>query len=66
MPGEGTIYIAQKSSFLKPVYLGDTITVTCEIVEIVGRKATIKNEIYNQNAEKVLEGESRVLLPEED
>jgi 3-hydroxybutyryl-CoA dehydratase len=66
MPGEGTIYMAQNSSFLKPVYIGDTVTAICEIIEIDGRKAKIKTEVLNQIDEIVLTGEALVLLPSDD
>ncbi|WP_155886470.1 MaoC family dehydratase N-terminal domain-containing protein [Lachnobacterium bovis] len=38
MPGEGTIYLSQSSKFLKPMYIGDTITAEAEIIEINNKK----------------------------
>jgi len=34
MPGLGTIYLSQDMRFLAPVYIGDTITATVEVVSI--------------------------------
>lgn len=35
LPGEGTIYLEQDVKFLKPVKIGDTVTATVEIVEVL-------------------------------
>jgi 3-hydroxybutyryl-CoA dehydratase len=64
LPGEGTIYMSQNSKFLKPVYFNDTITAKIEIVEINGSKALLKTQVYNQNDELVIDGEAKVLLPQ--
>ena len=63
MPGEGTIYLSQNSKFVKPTYIGDTITAEVEIIEINDNKAKLKTMATNQNEEIVLEGEALVLLP---
>ncbi|WP_051532897.1 thioesterase, FlK family [Lachnobacterium bovis] len=63
MHGEGTIYLSQSSKFLKPTYIGDTITAEAEIIEINNKKAKLKTTATNQHNELVLEGEALVLLP---
>lgn len=63
LPGEGTIYMSQTSKFIKPVYIGDTITATVEISEINGNKAILKTQVFNQNNDIVVDGEAKVLLP---
>lgn len=63
LPGEGTIYLSQTSRFLKPVFIGDTVTAKVEFLEIDGRKARLATTVMNQNEEKVLDGEALVLLP---
>ena len=40
LPGEGTIYMGQELKFLAPVYFGDTITATAEIIELIPEKNT--------------------------
>jgi 3-hydroxybutyryl-CoA dehydratase len=62
LPGEGTIYLKQESSFMKPVYLGDTITATCTITEIIKEKGrvTLSTVATNQKGEVVITGEAIV------
>ncbi len=65
LPGEGTIYLEQNLRFTKPVYLGDEITATVTIKELV----TEKNRVYldttatNQRDEVVISGSATVLAP---
>ncbi|MCI9077648.1 MAG: MaoC family dehydratase [Lachnospiraceae bacterium] len=64
MPGPGTIYISQESSFLKPVYIGDTVTAVVTVEEIsIKRRAVLLTEVFNHNGDKVLTGQAKVLLP---
>lgn len=62
MPGPGTIYLSQESRFVKPVYIGDTVTVIVAI-ESMDSHAVLKTEIFNQKKECVLTGTARVKLP---
>lgn len=68
LPGEGTIHIKQELEFLKPVYIGDTITVYLEVVEVLPPKSylKIKSQIFNQNQELVVDGFSIVKAPKEE
>lgn len=63
LPGPGSIYLNQTLKFLKPVYLGDTITATAEITAIREDKGivTLRTEVTNQRGEPVAEGEAVVL-----
>lgn len=63
LPGEGTIYISQNSRFIKPVFIGDTITALVEIVQIDEGKAVLKTQITNQDNVLVVDGTANVLLP---
>ncbi|ABR36389.1 MaoC family dehydratase [Clostridium beijerinckii] len=65
MPGPGTIYLKQTLSFNKPVYIGDTITATVTIKEIIADKkiAKIETIVKNQKEITVIEGEAIVKLP---
>lgn len=58
LPGPGTIYLGQELKFTAPVYLGDDITATVEIVEIWEDKKIIKLDTtcYNQDGKKVITG----------
>ncbi len=64
LPGPGTIYLSQKSKFLKPVYINDTITAICEIININEKgRAEIATTVINQNNEHVIEGTALVIVP---
>jgi 3-hydroxybutyryl-CoA dehydratase len=65
LPGPGTIYAGQTLRFLRPVRIGDEITVTLEVVEIMAAKsrARIATTCRDQHGEVVVDGEATVLLP---
>lgn len=58
LPGPGTIYLGQELKFTAPVYLGDDITATVEIVEIREDRKIIKLDTtcVNQDGKKVITG----------
>lgn len=63
LPGEGTIYLEQNLKFKQPVYLGDTITAACEIIDIIEehRKIILSTICTNQDGKIVLTGEAKVM-----
>lgn len=67
LPGPGAIYIKQECRFLKPVYIGDTITATVEVT----RKEEGKNRVWlrtyctNQKQEIVVDGEA-LMMPRKE
>ena len=65
LPGPGTIYISQSLKFLAPVAIGDTITATVEVVEILTEKKRVrlKTTCANQAGSLVLEGEALISPP---
>lgn len=66
LPGPGTIYVSQTLNFTAPVKIGDTITATVEVAEIVnGKRLRLRTTCANQRGETVLEGEAMVLPPKE-
>jgi len=64
-PGEGTVYLNQCTKFVKPVFVGDTITAEVEVTKIEGSKKilVLATRCYNQNQELVAEGEAKVKFP---
>jgi 3-hydroxybutyryl-CoA dehydratase len=64
LPGPGTIYLGQELSFKKPVFVGDTVTATVTVTEILKpgliRLSTICS---NQNGEVVIQGSALVKAP---
>jgi 3-hydroxybutyryl-CoA dehydratase len=65
LPGPGAIYISQSLTFLAPVAIGDTITATAEVVEILTEKKRVRLKTYctNQEGKEVLTGEALVSPP---
>lgn len=63
LPGEGSIYLGQTLEFLKPVYIGDTISAEVEIISIVENKSIyiLKTICKNQKDEIVIKGEAKIL-----
>ena len=65
LPGEGSIYMSQNMSFLKPVFIGDEITAKVVISEINReKKRLLLNTICtNQNGKTVIEGSALMYYP---
>lgn len=62
LPGPGAIYANQTLKFLRPVYLGDTVTATATIqtYDRERGKMTLRTICSNQGGESVLEGEAEI------
>lgn len=60
LPGPGTVFLHVDWRFSKPVYLGDTVTATVEVLEIRDDKpiCVIKTVIMNQKGEVCLDGQA--------
>ena len=65
LPGPGCIYISQTLQFRAPVYFGDTITATVEVIKVRDDKPiiTLRTVCVNQDSQIVIEGEAVMLLP---
>lgn len=64
-PGPGTVYISQNLNFLRPVTIGDTltITVTCREKFAHNRHIVFDCVALNQDGNKIIEGAAEVLAP---
>ena len=64
LPGPGTVYLSQTLQFKAPVYLGDTIAVTVEVIKARADKpiVTLATVCTNQDGKTVIEGEAVVLV----
>ena len=62
LPGPGSVYLGQTLKFILPVFLGDTVTATVEVLSVRSDKpiVTLSTVCTNQNDEVVLEGEAVV------
>ena len=60
LPGTGAIFKSQTLEFLRPVYLGDTLTAEMEISAIDRQAEQIRLEaqIHNQRGEVVIRGQA--------
>ncbi len=65
LPGPGSIYIGQTLNFKAPVRIGDTITASVEVSEIIKEKNRVKliTTCVNQDNILVLDGEATVSPP---
>ena len=65
LPGPGTIYMGQELKFTKPVAIGDTITATVTVAELVPEKnrAILDTVCTNQNGDVVIKGKATVMPP---
>lgn len=62
LPGEGCIYMSQSSKFVAPVKIGDSITATVRVKEIMPEKNRVLLETiaHNQEGTTVVVGEALV------
>lgn len=65
LPGPGTIYMGQELRFVKPVFIGDTVTATVTVMEKIEEKNRLKLEtvVMNQRGEAVITGTATVMPP---
>jgi len=63
LPGEGSIYMGQELAFTAPVYFGDTITATAEIIELIPEKnrVILSTVCTNQDGKVVLKGQAKIM-----
>lgn len=62
LPGAGAVYVSQELKFLRPVYIGETITATVTIVEKDEAKKLLVLETVctKENGVKVLSGTAKI------
>ncbi|WP_417514954.1 MaoC/PaaZ C-terminal domain-containing protein [Marinobacter sp.] len=66
MPGPGTVYLEQSLTFRRPAKLDDTLTVNLTVVRKDPKNRVVfKCDVTNQNNQKVVTGEARVIAPTE-
>lgn len=65
LPGPGTIYLGQELKFTRPVHIGDTVTATSTVREIIPEKNIVKFDTVctNQRDEIVIQGMATVMPP---
>lgn len=59
LPGPGTIYMAQTLKFRAPVRIGDTVTATVTVREVVvGKRRCVLDTVCSVGGKTVIEGEA--------
>ncbi|MBD3188710.1 enoyl-CoA hydratase [Candidatus Bathyarchaeota archaeon] len=68
LPGPGALYASQSCKFVKPVFIGDTITAKAVVKEKFTKKdgklkfLKIETNCYNQDGALVTEGEALIIV----
>jgi 3-hydroxybutyryl-CoA dehydratase len=63
LPGPGSIYLGQTLKFTAPVKIGDTVTVTVTVTELLPKnRVKLSTHCRNQSDETVCTGEATILL----
>lgn len=68
LPGPGTIYLGQELKFIRPVRIGDTITATITVLELLPGKNVVKLDTVcaNERGETVIAGTASVMPPKRE
>jgi len=63
LPGANSIYMGQELKFLAPVKIGDTVTATVEVIELIEGKnrVILRTTVTNQNGVVVTDGKATML-----
>ena len=63
LPGEGTIYLSQHLSFLKPMYVGEQYEGIVEVTAIFPKKniCTLSTIVLDKAGNKMIEGEAKIM-----
>ncbi len=64
-PGLGTIYVSQDLRFVRPVFVGDMLTISVTVLEVrrERRRVRLSTLVENQDDETVLEGQAEIIPP---
>ncbi|WP_425058911.1 (R)-specific enoyl-CoA hydratase [Sporomusa carbonis] len=63
LPGANSIYMGQELSFKAPVKIGDTVTATVEVIELIEAKhrVILRTTVTNQDGVVVVDGKATML-----
>jgi 3-hydroxybutyryl-CoA dehydratase len=64
LPGNGCVYVAQSLNFRRPVYIGDEVLASIEIIKIDKIKSRLFfKTICKANGKVVIDGEAEIFIP---
>jgi 3-hydroxybutyryl-CoA dehydratase len=64
LPGPGAIYMGQTLRFKAPVKIGDTVTATCTVTEVIAEKRrVVLSTVCKVGDTVVIEGEATIMVP---
>ncbi|MFA0036552.1 MaoC family dehydratase [Vibrio chagasii] len=63
VPGAGSIYLGQSLKFLRPIFVGETVTAKVEVISVREDKpiAVISTQVLSSNGEVAVDGEATVM-----
>ena len=63
VPGAGSIYLGQSLKFVRPIFVGETVTAKVEVTSVRDDKpiAVISTQVLNTNGEVAVDGEATVM-----
>jgi 3-hydroxybutyryl-CoA dehydratase len=63
LPGPGSVYLSQTLKFTAPVRIGDTVTASITVLELLSKnRVRLATTCRNQSGETVLDGEAVILV----
>ena len=64
-PGNGGIYLSQNTKFMRPVFVGDSVTAEVELIDFHTEKkiGTFSTRCYNAEGQIVADGEAKIKMP---
>ncbi|MGQ0672310.1 MAG: MaoC family dehydratase [Hyphomicrobium sp.] len=63
LPGPGAIYISQTLNFKAPVKIGDTVTTTVRVIELLDKRRVKFETVCAVGGKPVLAGEAVLMVP---
>lgn len=63
LPGPGTIFVSLSVKFVAPVHIGDTVTATCTVKEMLPRRRVLLDCVCKVGDQTVVTGEALCLPP---
>lgn len=65
LPGDGCVYVSQNLQFIKPVFLGDTVTATVIVIsKNIQNRRVIFRTLCKVKNKLVIDGEAEIYIPD--